>query len=75
MAAIFRKHLSIITIISDECIRWSVKRNEKKGRGADCRRVLKELLRIDYSSPMATLTALMAKVMVRPMAIPAIRQG
>ena len=32
-------------------------------------------LRIDYSSPMATLTALMAKVMVRPMAIPAIRHG
>ena len=31
-------------VISDECIRWSVKRNEKKGRGADRRRVLNYIM-------------------------------
>ena len=41
---------------------------QKAGRQRVCLFVL-------YSSPKATLTALMAKVMVRPMAMPAIRQG
>ena len=37
-------HIGNKEIISDECIRWSLKRNEKKGRGADRRRVLNYIM-------------------------------